>query len=62
MSEEYTRTDVRDWFKEWKQRTATHFAARLFDLIAKADRANRERLRRGFPLFVEVFEIEMGAR
>ena len=57
--EEYTRKDIEDWFCDWLNREANHFAARLFDLISKADRANRERLRRAFPLFVKVYEIEM---
>lgn len=54
------RGDVEFWFEEWNQGVAApNFATRLFDLISSADSENLEFLRRGFPLFVTVFEEKM---
>lgn len=42
--------------REW-QRGATHFTAGLYGLIAKADRANLERLRSAYPVETRAFEL-----
>lgn len=52
----YPIEDVEQWYNEWLRTEATHFAARLFDVIAGADPKNLERIRRSFPEFVQVFE------
>lgn len=39
----------------WQCGGATNFTAKLFDLIAKADFRNREKLRTAFPMEVFVF-------
>lgn len=43
--------------KEWQYGWGTHFGVKLLDLIAKADGGNRERLRLGFPNYVEAYEL-----
>ena len=43
--------------REWDYRQGDHFDIKLYDLIAKADGANRERLGSGFPHHVEAFEL-----
>lgn len=41
---------------EWQCAGATHFTAKLFELIAKADVKNRGKIRLGFPTEVFIFE------
>lgn len=43
--------------REWDYRQGDHFGVKLYDLICKADGSNRERLRKGFPEYVEAFEL-----
>ena len=42
--------------KAWQFGTGDWFTVQLYALIAKADRGNREALREGFPVEVEIFE------
>lgn len=40
----------------WQSGRNTNFSSRLFELYAKADWENRERLRRAFPIRCQVFD------
>lgn len=40
----------------WQRGGGDWFTIRLFDLIAKADTSNRERIRKGFPIEVMAYE------
>lgn len=42
------------WY--WRVGDGTNFHSKLYNLIAKADRWNRERIRLGFPEEVKAFE------
>jgi len=41
----------------WQYGYTGSFSNRLYDLIGKADMFNKERIRAGFPEYVEVYEI-----
>lgn len=49
-------------FYLWQYAPGTNFTCMLFDLIAKADGFNKERLRAGFPTHVQIFEAWQRAK
>lgn len=51
------RKSVVDLLFNWQYSTSpTNFTSRLFELYAKADPSNKQRLRVGFPLECEVYD------
>ena len=53
------RIDLEHSWKGTPLSEANNFGRMLFDLIAKADAPNRERLRLSFPVHVSVWETHM---
>lgn len=50
-------TAIRELYHWRKDENATNFHAKLYDLIAKADRLNRRKIAAGFPAEVYAFVL-----